>query len=103
MQPAKSDPPSLLSHTSSDDLKWGNFPWIQLLAGVFIMIAVGLFLQRREVEAPLEQLRKDLGQLARGELHKILDNRFGGKFGGLARDVNAAMERYTHAPAAPSE
>ena len=103
MQPAKSDLPSLLSHTSSDDLKWGNFPWIPLLAAVFVMIVVGLFTQRHEVEGPLESLRKDLQQLARGEITKIHDSRYGGKFGGLARDVNAAMERYTHAPAAPSE
>jgi hypothetical protein len=103
MQPANSDLPSLLSHTSSDDLKWGNFPWIPLLAAVFGMIAVGLFTQRHEVEGPLEGLRKDLQQLARGELTKIEDHRYGGKFGGLARDVNAAIERYTHAPAAPSE
>jgi len=103
MQPAKSDLPSLLSHTSSDDLKWGNFPWIPLLLALAVMIGVGLILQRREVEGPLEHLRKDLQQLARGEITKILDSRYGGKFGGLARDVNAAMERYTHAPAAPSE
>ena len=103
MQPAKSDLPSLLAHTSSDDLKWGNFPWIPLLAAVAVMIGVGLLSQRREVEAPLESLRKDLQQLARGEITKISDGRYGGKFGGLARDVNAAMERYTHAPAAPSE
>ena len=103
MQPAKSDLPSLLSHTSSDDLKWGNFPWIPLLAAVAAMMGVGLFAQRREVEAPLANLRKDLQQLARGEITKIADGRYGGKFGGLARDVNASMERYTHAPAAPSE
>ncbi len=103
MQPANSDLPALLSHTSSDDLKWGNFPWIPLLAAVLVMIFVGLFTQRHEVESPLERLRKDLQQLARGEITKILDSRYGGKFGGLARDVNASMERYTHAPAAPSE
>ncbi len=102
-QPAKSDLASLLAATSSDDLKWGNFPWVPLLAVVFGMIAVGLFLQRLEVEAPLRKLRRDLQQLARGEIHKIQDNRYGGRFGGLARDVNAAMERYTHAPAPPSE
>jgi hypothetical protein len=103
MQPAMAGLGSLLAHTSSDDLKWGNFPWIPLLAGVLGAMVVGLLLQRREVEGPLEGLRKDLQQLARGELTKIADGRFGGKFGGLARDVNAAMERYTHAPAAPSE
>jgi Double sensory domain of two-component sensor kinase len=103
MQPAKSDLASLLSHTSSDDLKWGKFPWVPLAAGVFVMIAFGLFAQRHEVEAPLARLRRDLQQLARGEIHKIQDSHYGGKFGGLARDVNASMERYTHAPAAPSE
>jgi hypothetical protein len=102
-QPAKSDLPSLLSHTSSDDLKWGNFPWIPLLVAVAVMIGVGLLAQRKEVEAPLEELRKELQQLSRGEITKLIDSRFSGKFGGLARDVNAAMERYTHAPAPPSE
>ena len=32
------------------------------------MIGVGLLLQRREIEGPLESLRKDLQQLARGEI-----------------------------------
>jgi hypothetical protein len=103
MQPAKSDLASLLSRTSSDDLKWGNFPWIGVLAAFAVMIGVGLWSQRHEVEAPLGRLRAELAQLARGEIQKIQDGRYGGKFGGLARDVNAAVERYTHAPAAPSE
>jgi hypothetical protein len=103
MQPAKSDLASLIAHTSSDDLKWGNFPWVPLLVGVFLMIGVGLFAQRHEVEAPLERIRKEVQQLARGELTKLHDTGFRAKFGGLARDINAALERYTHAPAAPSE
>jgi hypothetical protein len=103
MQPAKADLGPLLAQTSSDDLKWGSFPWIPLAAAVFAMIGVGLLLQRREVEAPLDGLRKELGQLARGEIQKLQDGRYGGKFGGLARDINAGLERYTHAPAAPSE
>jgi hypothetical protein len=103
MQPAKSDVASLLSNTSSDDLKWGHFPWIPLAGGVFAMIAFGLFLQRLEVETPVRNLRRELQQLARGEIHKIQDGHYGGRFGGLARDVNAAMERYTHAPGPQSE
>ncbi|MDB4981369.1 MAG: hypothetical protein JWM82_2121, partial [Myxococcales bacterium] len=103
MQPAKSDLASLIAHTSSDDLKWGNFPWVPLLVGVLVMIGVGLFAQRHEVEAPLERIRKEVQQLARGELTKLHDTGFRAKFGGLARDINAALERYTHAPAAPSE
>jgi hypothetical protein len=103
MQPAKSDLGALLAQTSSDDLKWGHFPWIPLVAAVLVMIGVGLFAQRHEVEGPLARLRAELSQLGRGEIQKIVDSRYGGKFGGLARDVNAAVERYTHAPAAPSE
>jgi hypothetical protein len=102
-QPAKSDLGSLLANTTSDDLKWGRFPWVPLAAAVFLMIAIGLALQRLEVEWPLKRLRRELQQLARGEIQKIHDGRYGGRFGGLARDVNAAQERYTHAPAPAGE
>jgi len=103
MQPAKTDLGALLSHVSSNDLKWGNFPWVPLALVTFAMIAVGLILQRVEVEAPLGRLRRELQKLAAGDLQKIDDHKFGGKYGGLARDVNAAVERYTHAPGARSE
>jgi hypothetical protein len=103
MQPAKSDLPALLANVSSNDLKWGTFPWVPLALVTFAMIAVGLFLQRMEVEAPLGKLRRDLQKLAAGDLQKIDDRRYGGKYGGLARDVNAAVERFTHAPGARSE
>ena len=39
----------------------------------------------------------------RGDLHKIQDNRYGGNVGGLARDINAAIERFTHAPTQRSD
>ena len=102
-QPANADLASLLKNTNSEDLKWGHFPWIPLAGGVLAAILLGLFLQRRETEAPLRKLRKELQLLARGEIYKIQDNHYGGHFGGLARDVNAAIERFTHAPTAPSE
>src|SRR5580692_2945273 len=103
MQPAKTDLGALLSNVSSNDLKWGNFPWVPLALVTFAMIAVGLILQRVEVEAPLGRLRRELQKLAAGDLQKIDDRRYGGKYGGLARDVNAAVERFTHAPGARSE
>ncbi|HET6149368.1 MAG TPA: MXAN_5187 family protein [Polyangia bacterium] len=102
-QPANSDLGALLKQTSSNDLKWGNFPWIPLAGGVFLAIVIGLFLQRREGESPLRRLRQELKQLAHGDILKIQDSHYGGHFGGLARDVNAAIERFTHAPTAPSE
>jgi hypothetical protein len=103
MQPAKTDLGALLSNVSSNDLRWGTFPWVPLALVTFAMIAVGLILQRVEVEAPLGRLRRELQKLAAGDIHKIDDHKYGGKYGGLARDVNAAVERFTHAPGARSE
>ncbi len=102
-QPAKSDLKALLTNVSTDDLKWDRFPWVPLGLVTFAMIAVGLFLQRLEVESPLGKLRRELQRLASGDIQRIEDNRYGGKIGGLARDVNAAVERFTHAPAPRSE
>jgi Double sensory domain of two-component sensor kinase len=102
-QPAKSDLKALLSNVSSDDLKWDRFPWVPLGLVTFAMIAVGLVLQRVEVESPLGKLRRELQRLASGDIHRIEDSHYSGKIGGLARDVNAAVERFTHAPAPRSE
>ena len=102
-KPAKADLPALLAATSSDDLKWGKFPWLWIGTGVVAMIGMGLFLQRFEIESPLRRLRRELQKLAAGDLHKIQDSQYGGHIGGLARDVNAALERYTHAPTQRSD
>jgi hypothetical protein len=101
-RPANADLAALLKNTSSDDLKWGHFPWIPLASGVFLAVVIGLLLIRNEGEKPMRRLRADLKQLARGEIFKIQDLQYGGPFGGLARDINAAIEHYTHAPSAPS-
>jgi hypothetical protein len=101
VQPANVN--SLLGGTTSDDLKWGHFPWIPLALGLFAVVGVGLALQRMEIEAPLKKLRRDLQKLSNGDLPRIDDRRYSGHIGGLARDVNAAVERFTHAPAPRSE
>jgi hypothetical protein len=101
--PANSGIAALFANATSDDLKWGQFPWLQLGVAVIAMIAIGLFLQRVEVEAPLRRLRRELQKLASGDVHKIHDSSYGGNVGGLARDVNAAIERFTHAPSQRSD
>jgi len=58
-QPAKSDLKALLTNVSTDDLKWDRFPWVPLGLVTFAMIAVGLVLQRVEVESPLITLESD--------------------------------------------
>jgi hypothetical protein len=99
----ESNPWALLSSTSSDDLKWGKFPWLPLGGGLLAIILIGLFLQRMEVEKPLKHLRAEVHSLAKQELHKIEDMKYGGKLGGIARDINAAIEHFTHAPLPKSE
>ncbi|HJX54040.1 MAG TPA: MXAN_5187 family protein [Polyangia bacterium] len=99
----ESDPWVLLSNTSSDDLRWGRFPWLPLGLGILAMIGIGLFLQRMEVDGPLHRLRSEVHSLARNELQKLDDTRYGGKLGGVARDINATVERFTHAPPPKSE
>jgi hypothetical protein len=93
---------ALLTNVSSNDLK-GGFPWTLLTILTFAMIAFGLLLQRYEVDTPVGKLRRELQKLAAGDIQKIDDRKYGGKYGGLARDVNAAVERFTHAPGARSE
>jgi len=98
VQPAKTDLGALLTNVRASDLRWGNFPWVGLVILTFAMIAVGLVLQRIEVEEPLRKLRRELQRLAAGDTHKIDDSKYHGRIGGLARDVNAAVERFTLAP-----
>jgi hypothetical protein len=100
-KPAKADLASLLAATSARDLGWARFPWIPLVTGILGVVLVGLLLQRMEVERPIERLRAELRRLAAGDAMKLDDHRHGGKFGGIARDVNAAIEHYTHAPEPP--
>ncbi|MBC8132403.1 MAG: hypothetical protein H7X95_05425, partial [Deltaproteobacteria bacterium] len=96
-KPAKADLQSLLANTSARHLKWGSFPWIPLGGSILAMIAIGLFLQRLEVEAPIKRMRAELRTVARGEAMKLDDHRYGGGFGGIARDTNAAIEHYAMA------
>jgi len=99
----ESDPWVLLSSTSSDDLRWGKFPWLFLGTGILGIIAVGLILQRREVDGPLRRLRAEVHHMAKQELFKLDDTKYGGKLGGIARDINATVEHFTHAPLPKSE
>ena len=97
-KPASADLKALLASTSARDLKWGSFPWISLLGTILAVVAIGLLLQRLEVEGPIARLRAELRILARGEAARLNDHRYTGAFGGIARDVNAAVEHQSHAP-----
>src|SRR6185369_13714427 len=76
---------------------------LSLGLGLVVILGVGIALQRWETEAPLARLRAEVQRLARGEIQKVDDVAYAGKFGGIARDVNAAMERFTLASPPKSE
>jgi hypothetical protein len=99
-KPARADLGSVLANTSARDLRWSAFPWLSLVGALLAMIAIGLLLQRYEVEWPIERMRTELRRLSKGEIARLDDHRFGGHFGGIARDVNAALD---HANAAISQ
>ncbi len=94
-KPARADLTSLLANTSARDLKWDSFPWVSLVVSILAAIAIGLLLQRLEVDAPIARMRAELRTLARGEAVRLNDARFGGGFGGIARDINAAIEHHS--------
>ena len=101
--PANTGITALFANATSDDLGWAQFPWLKLALGMFGAIIVGLALQRMEHDSPIGRLRRELQKVASGDLHKVHDSSYGGKVGGLARDINAAMERFTHAPTQRSD
>jgi len=101
--PANSGITALFANATSDDLKWGNFHWLPLAGAVFAAIFIGLLLQRLEVDTPIGRLRRELRRLASGDISKLQDSSYGGKVGGLARDINAAVEHFTHAPTQRSD
>jgi hypothetical protein len=86
-------PFALLASSTKADVSFVNFPWLGLSLAMIGMLGVGLFLQRREIDAPLARLRRDLQRLLRGEINKLDDSQHPGRFGGIARDVNASLER----------
>jgi hypothetical protein len=65
------------------------------VGSILAVVAIGLFLQHLEVENPIARMRAELRTVARGEAVKLNDHRYGGGFGGIARDVNAAVEHYS--------
>jgi len=99
----QSNPWAMLSSSTSDDMSWSKFPWLSLGGGIIGILVIGLLLQRLEVEKPLKRLRAEVHSLSRQEIVKLDDTKYNGKIGGIARDINATVEHFTHAPLPKSE
>lgn len=76
----------------SNDLSFGNFPWILVGLVLIVMIGVGLFLMVYESDRPLKRLSEDAQLLSKGETDKLREDH-GGKYGSIARSINVALDR----------
>ncbi|HEY3358391.1 MAG TPA: MXAN_5187 family protein [Polyangia bacterium] len=89
---------------TKEDLKPGRFPWFLIGIGLVLAIVIGFLLMRFEAEGPLARLLLKAKEFAKGDLAKLPDALFGGKFGAIARNVNTGLEKVarTAGPHQPS-
>jgi hypothetical protein len=66
--------------------------------GLFGALLIGLLLMSLEHDRPTRRLLGSLQELSRGESSRVDDLKHGGKFGGMARAVNATLDRRAQAP-----
>lgn len=79
-----------LSSLTADDLE--SLPW-GLLVAVFMLGVVGtVVLHALEAERPLSRLRDAAVKLADGSLSRLDDATFPGRFGAIARSINATLD-----------
>ena len=78
-----------------------ELPWV-LLTSLFVLGILGTAIfHGLEVERPLSKLRADSAKLIDGTLPK-LDDRLPGRFGAVARNVNAALDEHKRPSRPPS-
>lgn len=82
-----------LSLLNSDDLSWGNFPWLLLGGGFLLALVVGLGLMVVEADLPLRRMLRRTAELGRGEMARLPDKQFSGKMGSVARNINVALDK----------
>jgi hypothetical protein len=89
------------AQVTKEDLKPGRFPWFLVGMSFVLSIIIGFVLMRLEAEGPLARLLRKAKEFAKGDLAKLPDALFGGKFGAIARNINTGLEKVarTAAPA----
>jgi hypothetical protein len=93
---------ALLERTTAEDLGWARVPWLRLAAVIIVVLAFGLWLPRYEIDRPIRRLRLEIQKVARGKQSTVSDSQVRGVCGAIARDINAAIERFVDRPRAPS-
>ncbi len=70
-----------------------GFPWVVVILGSILALALGVFVIIWEADRPLSRLLAEARKVASGEKEKVDETRFKGRFGLLAIAVNEAIER----------
>jgi hypothetical protein len=90
-------PPPGLSATfkeiTKEDFKPGRFPWFVVGGSLLLAIVLGLMLMRLEADGPLSRFLAMAKEFGRGDLSKLRDAAFTGKFGAIARNINTGLEK----------
>jgi hypothetical protein len=83
----------VVDNVRSNDLSFGNFPWILVGLVLIVMIGLGLFLMAYESDRPLKRLAEDAMVLSKGDTDKLREELHTGKHGSIARSINVALDR----------
>jgi len=92
-----------LRMVGEQDLAWGHYPWLLLGGGLVVILLVGLGLMVMEGDRPAQRFLLQVGELAKGELSRLDDREFSGRFGSMARSVNNALDRAEKRAAPPAK
>ena len=92
----RSPPPGLgatFKEITKEDFKPGRFPWFVVGGSLVLAIVLGLLLMRLEADGPITRFLAMAKEFGRGDLAKLRDAAFSGKFGAIARNLNTGLEK----------
>jgi hypothetical protein len=81
-----------------------TLPWMTLApvgGALLVLLVLGILLMRLEADRPLKRMAREAQALARGEIHRLDDDRHPGKLGTIARAVNTMLDRLGSQKSAP--
>jgi hypothetical protein len=82
----------LVHAAGGDDFKSG-YPWILVIMVALVALAGGIAIVWWESESPMARLRDEVGRLAAGELPRLDDRPFRGRFAQVVRSINSTLDR----------
>ena len=82
----------LVHAAGGDDFK-GGYPWILVIMVAVVALAGGIAIVWWESDSPMARLRDEVGRLAAGELPRLDERPFRGRFAQVVRSINGTLDR----------